>query len=169
MATGARALGHLFNVLPVFVPTDAVAGAITGLRVSMKDCQTVSFVLIAAAGSTDILDIDLQEHTAFSGGTSRDLDITTKLYYMDEATLDGDEVWTLFSQSAASESTDIGSASAQQLVVVEVGAEQLSDDAFYVSINVPDLGTNGTKFVSCVAIKTGLYAGRLPTAIAAQS
>jgi len=166
MATGAYALGRLFNVSAGAVPTDAVAGAITGNRIHLKDARACSFIVIASAGSTDRLDLDLQEHNAASGGTTQDLDIVTKAYYQTEATLDGDETWTEWSQSAASEVTDIGAASEQQLVVVEVRAEQLSDGFEWVSLNVPDLGTNGSKYVAILNVLTGLEVMRKPTNLA---
>ena len=166
MTTGASALGRLFNVSVGAVPTDAVAGAITGNRVHLKDAGGVSFIVVASAGSTDVLDLDLQEHNAATGGTSQDLDIITKAYYQDETTLDGDETWTEWSQSAASEITNIGTASAQQLVVVEVRSEQLSDGFEWVSLNVPDLGTNGTKFVAVLNVVHDLMVMRKPTNLA---
>ena len=166
MATGARALGRLFNISTGAVPTDAVAGAITGNRVSLADAGGVSFVVVCSAGSTDIVDVDLREHTAATGGTSQDLDIITRYYYQDEATLDGDEVWVEGSQSAASEITNIGSASAQQLIVIEVGAEQLSDGFNYVSLDIPDLGTNGTKYCAILNIVHDLHVQRKPANLA---
>ena len=169
MATGARALGRLFNISQAAAPADTVAGAVTGNRISMKNCETVTFVVSTTAGSTDILDVDLQEATAATGGTIRDLDIITKYYYQSEATLDADETWTEGSQSAASEITDVGAASEQLLLVIEVGAEQLSDDCSWVSLNFPDQGSNGTKWTSCIAIQSGLRGplSRKPTSIAA--
>jgi hypothetical protein len=166
MATGASALGRLFNVSVGAVPTDAVAGAITGNRIHLKDAGGVSFIVVASAGSTDRLDLDLQEHSAASGGTSQDLDIITKAYYQSETTLDGDETWTEWSQSAASEMTDVGGASEQQLVVVEVRAEQLSDGFEWVSLNVPDLGTNGSKYVTILNVAHDLMVQRKPTNLA---
>lgn len=166
MTTGARALGRLFNISVGAVPADAVAAAITGNRVHLKDARGVSFVVVASAGSTDILDVDLQEHDASTGGTSQDLDIITKYYYQDETTLDGDETWTEGSQTAASEITNVGSASAQQLVVIEVGADQLSDGFEWVSLNVPDLGTNGTKYVAILNVVHDLDVQRKPTNLA---
>lgn len=166
MATGASALGRLFNVSVGAVPTDAVAGAITGNRIHLKDCGGVSFIVVATGASTDILDLDLQEHNAATGGTSQDLDIITKAYYQSETTLDGDETWTEWSQSAASEITNIGAASTEQLVVLEVRAEQLSDGFEWVSLNVPDLGTNGTKHVAILNVAHDLMVMRKPTNLA---
>lgn len=163
MTTGARALGRLFNVSTGAVPTDAVGGAITGNRIHMKDCDTVAFLVVAAAGSTDVLDLDLQEHNVATGGTPQDLDIITKYYYQSETTLDGDETWTEGSQAAGSEITDVGAASTQQLVVIEVSASQLSDGYEWVSLNVPDLGTNGTKYVAILNVALDLHVQRKPT------
>lgn len=166
MTTGASALGRLFNVSVGAVPTDAVAGAITGNRIHLKDCGGVSFIVVATGASTDVLDLDLQEHNAASGGTSQDLDVITKYYYQSETTLDGDETWTEGSQSAASEITNVGAASQETLVVVEVRSEQLSDGFEWVSLNVPDLGTNGTKHVAILNVAHDLMVMRKPTNLA---
>jgi hypothetical protein len=162
MTTAAYALGAAFNIGAVTVPTDAVAGAITGARTYMRDAAVCSFVVITTGASTDITDVDLQEHNAASGGTSQDLDIITAYYYKTEATLDGDEIWTAGTQTAASEITNVGAASEELLLVVEVRAEQLSDDFKWVSLNVPDLGTNGTRHVAIIPVLTGLKVQRTP-------
>lgn len=162
MTTAAYALGKHFNVGAVTVPTDAVAGAITGARTYMRDYECCSFVVVTTGASTDITDVDLQEHNAASGGTSQDLDIITTYHYKTEATLDGDEQWTAATQTAASEITNVGAASEELLLVVEVRAEQLSDGFKWVSLNVPDLGTNGTRHCAIIPILTGLKAPRHP-------
>lgn len=166
MPTTARGLGAIFNIGAVTVPTDAVAGAITGLRTHMKDCAAVSFVIVTTGGSTDITDLDLQEANAATGGTAQDLDIITKMYYRSEASLDGDEIWVEWTQAAGSEVTNIGAASEELLAVVEVRSDQLSDGFEWVSLNVPDLGTNGTRFVAVIPIMTGLAYQRHPTLLA---
>lgn len=158
-------LGRLYDIRPAFVPTDAVAGAITGLRCHLKNASGCAIVMIAAAGSTDILDLDVQQHTASTGGTTADLDVVTHYYHQSETTLDGDEVWTRVNQSAASEITDIGTASTQNLAVVEVDATSLSDGYEWISVNVPDLGTNGTKFVAGIYILRDLMVQRAPASL----
>lgn len=167
MVTDARALGDRFNIGSVTVPTDAVAGAITGGRNNLSDYEGVSFVIVSAAGSTDITDLDLQEHNASTGGTSQDLDIVTAMFYRSETTVDGDELWTKWTQSAASEVTNIGAASEELVAVLDVRADQLSDGFKYVSLNVPDLGTNGTRFIAIVPILWGLKVRRYPTSMLA--
>lgn len=140
-----RALGRLFDIGVGAVPTDAVAGAITGKRCALNGARGITFVVVTTGASTDVTDVDVQEHTAYTGGTSRDLDVVTEFFYKSETTLDNDESWVRGTQSAASEITDVGAASEELLLVVEVEASQLSDDATHVSLNIPDLGTNGTR------------------------
>ena len=162
-----EALGRLFDVSIGSVPTDAVAAAITGKRVSLRHAGGVTIVVTCSAGSTDILDVDLQQHTASTGGTTADLDIIDHYYYKDETTLDGDETWTRATQTAASEITNVGSASAEQILVIEVEASQLSDGYKYVSLDVPDLGTNGTKYVSILYFLRDLHVQRKPANLVA--
>lgn len=156
------ALGNKIDVALGCVPTDVVAGAITGKRVHLMNYASVTVVIVAAAGSTDIADIDLQQHTAATAGTSADLDITLAYYLKEATTLAGTEQWTKVTQAVASETTDIGAASKQQLAVFEVDAAQLSDGYEWFSVDLPDAGSNGTKFLAVLYILHGLRYGRAP-------
>lgn len=167
MGTSARALGRLFDLSTGSVPADADGGAITGKRVSLRDAQGVTIVVIGAVGTaSDDLQLDLQEHNAASGGTSQDLDIITDYFHKSELTLDGDETWTKVTQAAASEISDVGgagtSAELQQLVAIDVAAEQLSEGFDWVSLNIPDLGSAGAKYVAVLYILWGLKQQRAP-------
>lgn len=159
MATKERALGHLFDVAVGMAPRDLSAAANTGLRIDMRKALVCTFVVLAGAGTAgDDLLLDLQEHTASSGGTSQDLDIITEYFKQSETTLDGDEVWTRITQAAASETADATGTTAeeQNLFVVEVRHDQLSDGFKWLSLNIPDLGAAGTKFGGVIAILSGL-------------
>jgi hypothetical protein len=155
-------LGNKFDLALGVVPTDLVAGAITGKRVHLKNYAQVTVVLIATSGSTDIADIDIQQHTAATGGTSTDLDVTTFYYLKEATTLDNSVAWTKVTQAIASETTDVGSASKQQLAVWEIDASQLSDGYEWFSVDLPDAGSNGTKYVTVLYILHGLAYGRAP-------
>lgn len=166
-----KALGRLFDVGSVIVPVaDLAAGNNTGHRIHLKNYGGVAFVLFKAAASagTDNVTIDVQEHTAASGGTSRDLDVTTEVFIKAEATLDGDETWTRVTQSAASETTLAGAtyAAQQVIAVVEVRAEQLSDDAEWVSVDIADPGSGGTIPGCVLAIMYDLAIQRTPQNLA---
>lgn len=161
------ALGRLFDVSIGAVPTDAVAGAITGKRVSLKNAGGCTILVATTGASTDITDVDLQQHTAASSGTTSDLDIITYYYYKSEATLDGDETWTKGTQSAASEITNVGAASEELLLAIEVEATQLSDGYDYISLDIPDLGTNGTRHCTILYVLRDLARQRAPQLLAA--
>lgn len=161
------ALGRLFDISIGCVPTDAVAGAITGKRVSLRNAGGCTIVVVTTGASTDITDVDLQQHTASSGGTTADLDVITYYYYKSEATLDGDETWTRATQTAASEITNVGAASEELLLVIEVDARQLSDGYDYISLDIPDLGTNGTRHCAILYLLRDLYVQRTPANLVA--
>lgn len=155
-------LGNLFDVGVGAVPTDAVAGAITGKRLSMSLYNAVDIVVVTTGGSTDITDVDLQQHTAYTGGTTADLDVIDHYYYKSEGTLDNDERWAKGTQADASEITNVGAASEELLLVIPVRASQLSDGYTHVSLDIPDLGTNGTRFCAILYVVHGLRYRRAP-------
>ncbi len=98
------------------------------------------------AGVSEDPTLTLRSHTAASGGSSADLPVITEYYVRSEATLDNDETWTKVTQAAAATIADPGgvgsSGSSQQLVVVNVRADQMPDAHNYLSLNVSDVGAN---------------------------
>lgn len=155
-------LGRLFDVGVGAVPTDAVAGAITGKRCSLANASAVTIVVITTGASTDITDVDLQQHTAYTGGTTTDLDIITYYYYKSETALDNDEPWVKGTQTAASEITNVGAASQELLLAIEVDAASLADGYTHVSLDIPDLGTNGTRHCAILYVVHDLLVQRTP-------
>lgn len=157
-------LGRLFDLSAGIVPVDSQTAAMTGTRVSLRHCGGVTIVVFKAAGTAnDDPVLDLQQHTASSGGTSADLDIIDHYYIKQEATLDGDETWTRVTQTAASEVTlNATSAETQMIVVIEVDARSLSDGYDYVSLDIADTGAAGAQLISCLYILRDLTAQRTP-------
>lgn len=165
MATGARALGRLFDIGTGVTPVNLNGGANTGKRISMKNASTCTFVIFAGVGTAaSDLAVDLQEHTASTGGTSQDLDIITRYYNKQELALDNDESWVEVTQAAGSEIADTGgtgtSAEHEQIVVIEVDAAQMSDGFTHLSLNVPAPGA--TKLGCVLYILSGLRVQRAP-------
>lgn len=149
-----EALGRLFNIACGIAPVDLSGGAQTGVRIHMKDYEGCAFVYFADAGTAgEDVDLDIQQHTAASGGTTADLDVVTRWYSKRETTLDNDETWTLSTQTAASE-VDLGDdeGEVQVIAVVEVAASELSDGYEWVSINTTDSGTTTGKLGCVLAI-----------------
>lgn len=163
MTTRAISLGKIdiFLAQPV---DDFAAGSNTGNRIAMKKYSHITFVGVWDAGTNgDDIQLDLQEHTASSGGTTQDLDIITEYFYRGETTLDGDEAWTKTTMTAASEIAAIAdSAEKENLLVFEVHQDQLSDGYTHLSVDNPDFGNNATKWGAILAIGW-LLAAREPT------
>jgi hypothetical protein len=158
------ALGRLFDI-GLCAPPAATNGAVTGKRIHLRNCGGVTFVLVAGvATGGDDLQIDLQQHTASSSGTTADLDVITDYWIKSATAIDNSETWTHYTQAAASEiavaaseTTDVE----QNILVFEVEAASLSDGYEWVSVNVPDLGT-GDKTLSVLAFPRDLNVQRAP-------
>lgn len=132
-----RALGRLFDIGIGWAPVDLdTANAATGKRVALAGARGITFVAVTAAGGATAATFDVQEHTAYTGGTSRDLDAVTEYYLKSETALDNDESWSRTTQAAASE-VSLGTADGdnEYILVIEIDAEQLSDDATHVSLD----------------------------------
>jgi hypothetical protein len=166
-----NALGNLYDIAPQWIPhADMAAGAQTGLRIHLNKHESVTFVVYLAAVSagTDTFVPDVQQHTASTSGTTADLDVITVWYIKNEATLDNDEVWTRVTQSAGSEVSLTGAtyATSQCIVVFEVDAAQLSDGYEWISIDMADAGTGGTRAGCALAILNKPYNARRPDRLA---
>jgi hypothetical protein len=143
-----EALGRLFDIGTGWTPVDLnTADGATGKRIDMSSAEGITFVVncgVAASG-TDNLVLDVRQHTAYTGGTSADLDATAvsdaigidHFYIKAETALDNDEAWVRVAQTAASEVTVLGAtyAAMEKLVVIEVSAAQLSEGYTHLSID----------------------------------
>lgn len=158
-------LGNILDVAHCFSPVDLnTADGATGARIHLQNYRACTFIFYKGAGTAgQDPDLDVQEHTAATGGTSRDLDVVTEFYYKSETTLDGDEAWSRTTQTAASE-VDLGDASAEVegIYVVHVEADSLSADCQWISINAAVTAANA-QLGCCLAILTGLRYMREPT------
>lgn len=164
-------LGRLFDVGSVIVPVaDLAAGANTGHRIHLKNAAAVTFIayLGAVSAGTDTTVLDIQEANALTGGTSRDLDVVTQYYYKAEASLDGDETWVKVTQAAASEVSLTGAtfAAQQMIVAIHVSANSLSDGYEWISLDVADAGTGGTRAGCVLALVHDLNVQRTPPNLA---
>lgn len=163
-----HALGRVFD-LGITIPPAATNGAVTGKRIHLKAGTSCTFVLIGGVASAgDDVQLDVQQHTAYTGGTSGDLDVITEYFYKSAVAMDNTETWTRVTQAAASEVAIAASATTdiqQNLVVVEVDAAMLTDGYEWVSVNVPDLGA-GDKTLTVLAIVTELAVQRRPSNLA---
>lgn len=163
MTSFAGGLGKDFDIGIGAAPQSFNGSGITGKNCSLQNCEGVVVVVVKAAnGTTDDIAIDLQEVDGFSG-TPRDLDVITEYWMKQETTLDNDESWTKYTQSAASEITAIaGTAETELVLAFAVYAKQLSDGYTHIAVNVPDLGNTDTEYGCVLYIPFGLKSQRTP-------
>lgn len=143
----AEGLANILDVCVGAAPVDLSAAAVTGKRVSLKNCSGVTIVVFKGAGTAgDDPTFTLQQHKVSTSGTPANLAIIDHYYLKNAAALDGTETWAKLTQAAAATIADPGgigtSAESQQVLVIEVRADQLSDGYNYVSLNCADVGTN---------------------------
>jgi hypothetical protein len=140
-------LGDSFDISIGFAPVDMQTTANTGKRIRLRHCDALTVVFFKGAGTAgDDPVITLQEHTAYTGGTSANLAVIDRYHVKSETTLDGDETWTTVTQTAAATITDPGgagtSAEEQQIVVFSVSGDSLTDGYEWVNASVADVGGN---------------------------
>lgn len=148
MGIEAEGLGFLYDVGIAFAPVDIdTANGFTGKRISMMPGRGVTFFFIGGVGGAEDLVFDFQQHTAYTGGTTKDLDADTTAtgvagstgidhYWIKaETALDGDEAWVKVTQTASSEVTVVGATygTQQKIVAVEVYPGMLADGYTHVS------------------------------------
>jgi hypothetical protein len=138
-------LGRLFDVGTCVAPVDInTSDAATGQRISMAGHSGIAIIAHTLVGGADDITFDIQQATAFTGGTSNDMDSANGASGIDhywikaETALDNDESWVRVSQAAASEVVVVGATygTQQKLVVIQVGADQLADGFGWISVNV---------------------------------
>jgi hypothetical protein len=155
-----RALGDIIDIGTCFAPVNT-ADAFTGKRISMQGASSLTFVFFGAVGGAEDLTLDFLQHTAYTSGTSADLDATgvstsrglTEYYIKAETALDNDESWVRVTQTVASELTVVGATygAQQKIVVAHIDATQIADGYSHVSVD----GTLATSATAQLA--GGLY------------
>lgn len=120
-------------------PIDLDTGANTGARIDMQKFKRVTFVVIAAAGTTPSAHVHtLRQHDAASAGTSADLSVDNPYYLKAGAATEFTKV--VPSSAAAAFDVDALVADAKYVVVFEVLQEQLASGNRWVSLDTGDVG-----------------------------
>lgn len=167
-------LGRLYDIGTGWLPVDLdTANGATGKRIALPHASSILFVVsvgVAASGTDDLV-LDVQQHTAYTSGTSADLDAAavstsrgiTQFWVKSETALDNDESWVRTTQSEASEVTLAGAtyAATQQQVAIWVDSTQLGDTYTHVSLNAA-ITTAAVRLSSCIYILSDLNVQRSP-------
>ena len=167
-----QGLGRLFDVGTGWAPVDIdTANAATGKRVSLQNASGITFLVSCGAGAADNLVLDVQQHTAYTGGTTADLDSTgvadsvgiTEWYIKSETLLDNDESWSRQTQAEASEVTVTGATwgAMQKIIAIHVSATQLAAGYTHVSLDATCV-TAAPHLTECLYILHDLKVQRTP-------
>lgn len=142
-----EALGRLGDFGTGWAPVDInTADGATGKRLAMSLGDSITFLVFCGAGGAEDLVLDVQQHTAYTGGTSADLDSAAvassaagidHFYIKSEALLDNDEPWVRVNQAAASEVTVVGATygALQKIIAIEVNGAMMGDGYSHISLN----------------------------------
>ncbi len=168
-----RGLGRLYDVGLGVAPVDMNAGdGATGKRINMMVAPSVDVLVVlgAAASGSDDVTIDVQQHTAYTSGTSNDLDAAavstsigmTEWFVKSETLLDNDEAWARVTQSAASEIVLTGAtyAARECMVLFNVRSSQLGTGYTHMSVTL-SYATNAVRTATVLYLPVHLrYGGR---------
>lgn len=156
-------LGKDYDIGIGLAPVDLATAGATGKRISMFDCSGIDIVMIFAAGTDGDDPVpSLQQHTAYTGGTSADLAVIDTIYRKSETLLDNDETWTKTTQTAAAIMTAVAdTAQKENIYLIHVDASSLADDYTHISVNMADLNNNA-HLAAFIYLKVGLQSQRTP-------
>jgi hypothetical protein len=161
-----EAIGNTIDLTLGFAPVDMTTAANTGARVRLARGQAATFVLfkgVGTAGQDPV--ITVQEHNAYTGGTSANLAVIDHYYVKDAVALTGADTWSKVTQTAAATITDPGgngtSAEHQQIVAVTIEADWLTAGYEWVNFSVADVGAN-SMLGCCLVIVHDLNVKRAP-------
>lgn len=157
-------LGRLYDIGLALAPVDLATAGATGKRISMIDCGGVDLVLVYGAGTDGDDPVpSLQQHTAYTGGTTANLATITTVYRKAETLLDNDEPWAEATQAAATIMTAVADdAQKQKIYVIHVPSNALSAGYTHISVNQADL-SNNAQLAAFLYLKVDLNVQRRPT------
>ena len=168
-----QGLGRVFDIGFCSAVVDANTAGTTGKRTSFKNCRCITIVasVAIAGGGTDSEVYTLNQANASSGGTSSTFAVITKYWLKQGAssTMANTETWTEVTQAAGSTITLTGATYGplQHILAFNVYADQLSDGYSYISFDVADPGSGGTRLGAVLYIHSDLEVQRKPANLAA--
>ena len=144
------------QVVMAIVPVDSQAGANAGDWVSLKDYAKCSVILIKAPGvAGDDPVITLKQASDVSGTGAKALNFTRVDSKVGAQT--GIGAFTANTQAAGNTYTDLVSAEAQGIFVIDVKAEDLDVNNSFdcIQLSVPDTGAGGAQLLTAIYLLWG--------------
>lgn len=165
MAQG-KPLTEMFDIVSGFVPVDMQTTANNGDWVSMANYDHCAVVLFKGVGNAnDDPTLTLQQATDNAGAGAKDITKITDIYVKQNTVLTAaaEGIWTLVTQTAATNYTDATSAEDQAIWVINLDASNLDvNNGFnHIQGNVADVG--GNPQLGCVFYI--MWGNRYPQAI----
>lgn len=121
-------------------PVDLNVAAVTGPRIKMDNSYRLAIAVLMGTSTAATVQFSLKQHTAATGGTSKDLSVANAYFHKAGAAT----VFTKVEPSVAAASYDVSSVFAADagIIVFEVLADDLDVDAGFawVSLDIADSG-----------------------------
>jgi hypothetical protein len=120
------------------VPADLNGAAVTGPRVSLKENDSVTFIVNLGDSVAAVTDFTLRQHDAATAGNSKDLEVSVPYYKKVGAATSFTKVETTVAAANYDLSADF--ADSEGIVVFEVASEDLdvNGDFTHVSLDIAD-------------------------------
>jgi len=165
-----QGLGRSFDISLGSAVVDWNTAGATGKRVRLSGCRMCTIVasVAIAGGGSDSEVYTLNQANAKTGGTSSAFAVITEYYLKTGAstTMDGTETWTRTTQAAGSTIT-LALSAKEHILAVPVYADQLTDGYSYISFDIADPGSGGSRLGSILYILSDLEVQRKPANLAA--
>lgn len=150
------------DLIPLASPVNLATAANPGDRINMTNYESVVLVLVKAIGTAgeDPVITPLQ-HDAATSGNSKAVNISTVYSRLSATDVGAVGAWTKVTQNAGPTYTDDTSAEKQGMIAVEIKAEELDavNGYKYISLNIPDTGTNSQLGATFAILRGKRYQG----------
>lgn len=141
---GIESLGRLVDCSVGIAPVDLSAAAVTGKRVSVKNCSGLRVTIFkgAASSGTDP-GFTFKEANAFTGGTSQNMVVPPAYFWKKTGTtLAGSETWTQVTATYSSGTVTLtGEQGNQGIYIFEIISADLSAGFDYIEVDSVKAGT----------------------------
>lgn len=141
-------LAEKHGLKTAIAPVDANTAAITGARVGVAKGGRVAVVVNMGTSTAAVVQFKLRQHTALSGGTSKDLDVANPYYYKAGAATS----FTKVEPTVADADVDLSTQFAADggIVVFEVLCDQLDTNNGFAFFSLDMADSTAAKLVSAV-------------------
>lgn len=129
-------------------PVDMNTAAITGARIGLAQADRCAFVLTMGTSTAAVVQFTTRQHTAASGGTSKDL-VTSNAYFKKVGAATS---YTKVANSTALVDASTDFAASAGVVVLEVRGEDLDVANGYTHVSVDVADSTAAKLLSGIMV-----------------